>query len=167
MGKTLQQIFTEKKITTQAAALKLCKGKRFKIITPPAGWSASGHNYGPVGTIFTATVTSPSNFSGIGGSGGCCALKANCNSIYYYEVEFCGGTLDDLQSEQKENLLEIEKLRAENAILDEKMEYMKVNDLTEYDEDLFKVFNILKVLDKKNVTGMDRAKAVQDIIKLS
>ncbi len=168
MGKTLQQIFTEKKITTQTAALKLCKGKKFKIVAPPQGYGASGHNYGAVGTMFTANVASASNFAGLGGSSGSCALKGpGFNGIYYYEVELMGGTLEDLQNEQKDNLKEIEKLKAENAILDEKMEYMKVNELTEYDEDLFRVFYILKVLDKKNVTGMDRAKAVQDIIKLS
>lgn len=167
MAKTLDQVFKEKKITTQAAAFKFCKGKKFKIVTPLAGQAGSGHSYGPAGSTFIATVSGPSSFSYLAGPNGGCPLLVGRNTIYYHEVIMIGGTLADLEEEQKDNLAQINQLKEDNNTLDEKMEYMKVNGLVDYDDELFKVFNILKVLDRKTVTGMDRAKAVREIIDLS
>lgn len=155
MGKTVHAYLTDKKIITDIAAMtKALVGRTVKIKS-----LSTGHNYGSVGSKFKIECF-------IGWNGSNVILKNNQGAyIGLNEIEILPQTIEELQNEKLENDKLIADLIEEKNIIDNKIAFLQENNLEEYDEELFKITEVLKKLDDGSLTGIERAKAIADIIK--
>lgn len=89
----------------------------------------------------------------------------NSYSVMLTDIEMYELTKADFE-ESKKNLDEkINELQKEKVSIDSKIAFMQENNLEVYDEDLFKVNEVLKKLDDNSLTGIERAKVIASIIK--
>lgn len=163
MAKKLEQFIKEKKITSVTALNKHLKGKTVVIVTPPASCGHSGHNYGSIGTKIK--IEQCYNYYHHGGARATVQLRTGGTSIYVGELEVLGGTMEDLKAERGALTKRILDAQKDIEEIDGKIKYLTDNGLTEYDEELFRVMDMLKVIDDKGLDQMARAKAVMSLLQ--
>jgi hypothetical protein len=116
-------------------------GKRVKILTN--GVSA------PVGTISKVVSV---------GDGGV-YIESFKSLLFYSEVEI-------LSSYTKEDInKDITSLKKEIAELKLKEQFMIDNNVEEFDETQYKVFQTLATLDNKDISDVEKSKLIADLIK--
>ncbi len=120
------------------------------------------HNYGPKGAILYVNKSTAVNNNTITG-----AIKEDGtkgNSILFSEVSIVDESISGLKKD-KDKLIE-DKIDIEDKIcnIDEKIEFMKVQGLSKFNEEEYKVFKVLQEL-KTYKTDMELAKSVAKIIK--
>lgn len=82
----------------------------------------------------------------------------NCGFIYGEEVLDAKTTREQLESR-------IKSLKEEIAELNSKLDFMNEHKLEEYDADTFKAFSVLKLVDNKKLSTIDKAKLIAELIK--
>lgn len=152
MGKTVQAYLASRKISHNEQA-KLMIGKSIRIIG-----CTSGHNYGAVGSIVKIYCWNNNN-------GGYVQINQNYSSIMLADMEILPQTIAELLEEKELNDKAIAGLQQDKLDIDSKIAFMKENNVDEYDEELYKVTQVLKKLDDGSLTGIERAKAIASIIK--
>lgn len=131
------------------------KGKEFIVIG-----NSGRHNYGCAGTRFKPScVVSCSTLNGTN-------LIPGGNSIQWTEVSLV--EVDNKTSIVErigENKKNIEALRDENALLEEKLAFMEENKLTEFSEEEFRVYRTLELVESKKLTKLQKAQAIAGLFK--
>ena len=89
----------------------------------------------------------------------------NSGTLYFSHISLGPQNIAGLKEEMVDNEKAAAALLAENESIKSKIEFMEANKLEEYDEELFKVFEVLKQLDNKKLVGIERAKVIAQIIK--
>ena len=93
-------------------------------------------------------------------------FKANPGNYFNYcDLELCPLTIEELNATKVANIARIADIVAANTKIDQQIAFITDNNLTEYDEDLFKVTQVLKQLEIDGLSILDRAKAIASIIK--
>lgn len=143
------------------------EGKKCKVIS-----AANGHNWGPVDSTFTITfkeLNGGTHGYVVAGNGGYItnAKKGGVytNSIYFTNFTIEGYTIEAFEEQIEVNKKEIKELQEENKSLEARIKFMKENDMEEYDEDVFKSLEVLQLLEKDNLSQIDKAKIIANIIK--
>ena len=132
-------------------------GKKIRVIE-----NTAGHNM-PIGTVFTVNMAQ-SGGSNVSGTYYRFDTKSSYN-VMLTDVEMCNLSIEDMQESKKILDEKISSLQKEKVAIDSKIAFMQENNLTEYDEDLYKVNEVLKKLDDATLTGIERAKVIASIIK--
>lgn len=132
-------------------------GKKIRVIE-----NISNHNM-PIGTIITVDMAQNGG-TNITGTFYRFDTK-NSYSVMLTDVEMCNLSIEDMQESKKVLDKKIIYLQKEKVAIDSKIAFMQENNLTEYDEDLYKVNEVLKKLDDATLTGIERAKVIASIIK--
>lgn len=126
--------------------------------------SGSGHNY-KLGTTYTISAFNP---SGVGTPQQLVQLKDDKgkvgNWIYCNEFDLWPLNREQLNARKAALDEEIAKLVAEKGDVDTKLEYMDANGLDTYDENEYRIFRALGVLDAET-DRMKRAKLLAEILK--
>lgn len=92
-------------------------------------------------------------------------IKENMN-IYFLEKDIDTSYTKEMIEEEISNFeKEIVKFEKEISSLRDKQKFMDDNGLTEYDEDQFKVYKTLSVLEQKETSQMEKAKIIADLIR--
>ena len=155
----VQEFLTSKSVTVtdQVSVLKVLKGKKVRVIG-----NGAGHNL-PMNSIFTVDMA---NCGGTNHTGTFYRLDAKSSySVMLTDIEMCNLTKEDMQASKKYLDEKISEMQKEKLLLDSQIAFMQDNNLEEYDEDLFKVNEVLKKLDDVTLTGIERAKVIASIIK--
>ena len=133
--------------------IEMIVGKRIKII------GNSGHNYGVVGTVFEADCF-------VGWNGTSAQLKNNLGYINFYDLELSILlTVEELNKISEDNLKKIVDITVENTEIANKIKFITDNNLTNFDEDLYKVNTVLNTLDNAGLSTLERAKIIANLIK--
>lgn len=127
--------------------------------------NSNSHNYGPIGTVVEVTGSpyvnggSGNNFTAVSNlvSGGNQIMFANFSVIEDYTVDMLEEQLEKLKQAKKDIDVEIVEVKA-------KVSFMKDNKLDTFNENEFKVFHTLQLLSKKDLSEMDKAKAIAKLI---
>lgn len=167
-SKTVQIVLQEKGISHDVMAIRAFLEGKEVVIQNQTGT----HNYGATGSKFTITFVEMA-----GGSSSQCttqyisnAKKGGCytNALYFTQIAFASAdTIPDLEVEIKKNKDKIKELQKDNESLSMKIEFMKENDMEEYDENVFKSYEVMKLLEKEGMTTIEKAKIIAKIIKSS
>lgn len=154
--KTVQSVLNEKGIINGTQAMALLIGK---TITMPAntGYGTKGTKIRIDGSWLVAPQCGPGQNGYIYQSSG--------GAFYFSNMTMSEQTVKGLEEEMKANLEEIAEIMEANEVISSQISFMKENDLEEYDEDLHKTFEVLKSLDNKKLSGLERAKVIASIIK--
>lgn len=131
-------------------------GKKIKIISV-----AGGHNYGPVGTVLeltniaTASISSSSINYGI----------PNGNTLRFTEftvlTEITSKEIKEDIKMYKEQLKEIE---ASITQCNNKLDYLKEIGSDKFDDNEFKAYETLKLVDNKKLSTIEKAKLIAKLI---
>ncbi len=118
------------------------KGTTFKVVS-----NSNSHNY-PMETVLRTNKI--------------CKAKAGVvvggyNTLSINDVEFIPMTIKDLEER-------LYRLEAEAQELDKKIEFCKSMNLTEFDEDYYKIYNTLSILETKK-TKKEKTVLIKNLIK--
>jgi hypothetical protein len=138
---------------------KIKVGKTYKVIKTPPGLACS-NGYG------TYQSDSERNIKII-------SKDPNSNKVYSGECYYFPYELKSLEPDTKEEILEsikevqneIETKNSEISNLRSKLKFMEENGLEEFDEDQFKVFRTLELIDSKDLSKMEMVKEIAKLIK--
>lgn len=159
-GKNVQQLLNEKGITTGPQALQLLMGKTVVMSNAVGGYKAGDKVKIDMSGGWQAAPACAAGQNGYIYHGGSAAF-------YFSNMSISVQTKEGLEAEMVENENSIKELMAENESIKLKIEFIAANSLEEYDDELFKVYEVLKQLDNKKLTGIERAKVIAKIIKNS
>ena len=144
-------------LNNQKKVFKELNGKRVRIIA-----NMSGHNMA-IGTPFKVDMAAS---GGANSAGTYCRLDTkNSYNVLLTDIEIYELTKADLEESKKVLDKKINELHEEKISIDGKLAFMQENNLEVYDEDLFKVNEVLKKLDDNSLTGIERAKVIASIIR--
>lgn len=140
------------------AIRRALEGKKLVVITPAPGTHQSGHNYGPAGEVFTPSkgIGSYSTTNGAG-------LIPGGNTIYWTELAIGSSSIEELKNELEDIKKRAKRLDEEFAETENKIAFMSANNLEEYDDNQFKVYQTLQVLKGKK-TDIEKAKIIASLI---
>ena len=154
---TVYSVLLRKGLKDNYAIVRFLNGKTVEILN-----TIGSHNYGGVGTKFTIDIQSGyeacSSTSGnyLNGPGG--------NSISFKYLAFVAQTVEELTNELTSIDTQIQEAKEQQAEIKAKIKFMKENGLKEFDDTDFKVYAVLKVLEK-GASTLDMAKAISALIK--
>lgn len=156
--KTIAQLIVDKNLTNNSAAIAdMVKGKKLKVIS-----SANGHMYGKIGTMFTASSSLAANYvnAQLGSH-----LMPNMGSIYWTCLCFAGtDTIGEIDQEIAEYSAQAESISSKIEELLDKKRFMVANDLTEFDEMDYKVYQLLSTMNK-DASDVQKAKIISKLLK--
>jgi hypothetical protein len=81
------------------------------------------------------------------------------------EVKILPYTKINLQELSRDINIKISELSKENDLIEDKITYLEETKLEEFDETEYKVYQILKLLNVSNITDIEKAKLIADMIK--
>ncbi len=154
---TVQDVLNKKGIVNMVQAMQFLRGRVVTLLATVGGHGKVGDKL-KIGDNY---VCSPQCGAGQNGY----LYYGSSNALYLFQITLGDQTIEGLQQEINDNSEEVMRLKAENESIERKIAFMKENDLKEYDEDLFKVNEVLKQLDNKKITGLEKAKLIAAIIK--
>lgn len=131
-------------------------GKQLKVIGNTAGHNVS------MGTIITVlrvnypTTPNPVYIANVNGGN---------RSFYIEDVELCPLTIEQISDAIKALDTEIEANKKEQEVLRSKIKFMQENKLDVYDEDTFKVYHTLKLLDNDKLSKIEKSNLISQLIK--
>jgi len=131
------------------------KGKRVKLIKAPAGKTNSENRYIGTDEIFVISSQNTSyNYAWyIRNEAG-----ATMGWVYEYEMKFVPESREEIQNELKE-------LEIKANILKEKINWLDETGNTEFDDNEFKVYQTLKLLEKDGISIVEKSKAIAALIR--
>lgn len=156
---TVYSVLVKKGLRNSHEIATFLNGKRVEVIS-----SVGNHNYGSVGTKFTVDI--------VPGYESCNQLTGNylngptSNGISMKYLVIVAQTVDELTQELNECENNIKEIEIQKQALKAKIKFMKDNSLKEFDDTDFKVYAVLKVLEK-GASTLDTAKAISKLIKES
>ena len=132
----------------KAKKLTVKIGDKIKIV-----YNGAGHNL-PIGSVHTVTNITNNTYGDIyvasphGGS----------LTVYAGDFELVPQTVEEIEKN-------IAELKEEISVLESKVEFMKINNLEEYDEMQFKAFSVLQLL-KASKSDIEKAKIIAKLIEV-
>lgn len=154
---TFQNYLIRNGIRTTAKIRDAVKGKRFRIIE---SGRSTGQNYGLPGDVFIADNPGLAVSTQYG-----TGLTLGGNTIYWYELELVNpSTVEELEKDLDRIKSDVAKLEAEYETTKLKIAFIKENQLEEFNEDQFKVYQTLQVLKTKK-SDIEKAKLIAQLIK--
>lgn len=155
-NKTVQQLINENKITSQQALSQFLIGKTVTVNVDGHAYNKKGAKVKVDGTWIIMYGNPRSYFY----------LASNSGILYYLDQVAIGDqSLKSLEESITENDKEIKRLQSENELTDQKISFMKENKMDTYDDDVFKVLEVLHALEAKSGTKLEKAMAIAKIIK--
>lgn len=151
-----------KKHRTTASMNAAVSGKKVKIISNSIG--QHGIPVGDTGTIIKYNGSPQAPYYGSFTVQGPASTGAPW-TVYGSEFKFGESKLKDLQEEVKSIENEILESKKQIEVIQQKIAFMVDQGLEEYDEDTFKAFSILKMLDDKKLSNIDKAKLISTLVK--
>lgn len=156
MRKTFKLVRTEKKLTTTQKIRDYLRGKTIRIEN-----SNGGHDYGAPGTTLIldmtyATITTSSISRARPGGAG--------NTLSFQNFSVGPETIEDLNEEIKNNKKRIKEINQEIKTCEMKIKYLTETGSDEFDEMEYKAFNVLTVLEEANLTKLERAKLISELV---
>ena len=144
-------------LTNQREVSKELIGKKVRVIA-----NIAGHNM-EIGTTIKVDIAI---YGGSNNNGTYYRLDTkNSYNVMLTDIEIYELTKENFEELKKNLEKKISQLQKEKTLIDSKLTFMKENNLEVYDEDLFKVNEVLKKLDDTTLTGIERAKVIASIIK--
>jgi hypothetical protein len=146
-----------KKLIKKEKMAKIVVGKKYRVIKTPVGMPSSGGS-GTGGGNLEVMIVSKNGVEG--------KWNSKEGSWYY------GYELKSLEPDTKEEILEsikeveseIRTKNSEISNLKSKLKFMEDNGLEEFDEDQFKVFRTLELIDSKELSKIEMAKEIAKLI---
>jgi hypothetical protein len=133
------------------------KGKKVKLINGPNTLATSSNSYRGTNTVFTVGDRSPSYDRAWYLKGG-----ENCESSYgwafEWEMVIDAQTKEDFEKRLKE-------LNDEVEIVKTKIEWLNESGNEEYNEDEYKVYQTLKLLENDKMSRQEKSKLIAELIK--
>lgn len=152
---------------TVAEVVNALKGKTVEVIG-----NRNSHNYGPVGTKFKVwTGLSSTGRTKISQSTQMTAIDHNGggNTIMFRDIHLVGGggggSIKDLEQEIKDKQDEIKGIKAEIEDIKLKISYLKEIGEKDFDEDEYKAYSIMTLLENGETTKKEKAKLIASLIK--
>lgn len=136
------------------------KGKKIKLknCTPTGQSSSSNSNLGSckefiVGDVYGSGANNSKayNIHSIDG-------KKHEGWVYDYEMEISVLTVEELQKE-------LQEAKDKVTHVQNKIDYLNESGAKEYDEEQFKVYSTLKLLENKELSMFEKSKLIADLIK--
>jgi hypothetical protein len=144
-------------LANQREVSKELIGKKVRVIANIAGHSMA------IGTTINVDIAL---CGGTNNNGTYYRLDTkNSYSVMLTDIEMHEITKEDFEESKKILDEKISQLQKEKTLIDAKLTFMKENNLEFYEEDIFKVNEVLKKLDDNSLTGIERAKVIASIIK--
>lgn len=84
---------------------------------------------------------------------------------YANEIKIYSSSIEDLEEENVSITKKIEELTKEINDNTLKVEFMKLNNITEFDETDFKVYKTLDLLENNTISKLEKAKLIADLVK--
>ena len=144
-------------------------GKRIKIVK-----MTGAHNYGPIGTVHEIQAIVGSVGGGTGNvytsisvlipQGNNIAFT-NFTVIEEVSEAILLGDIEKLNLDKEELGTQIEECDAKIALVKERLSYLKENNLEVFDEEEFKSFRALSLLEDDNLSKLEKAKILANIIR--
>jgi hypothetical protein len=146
------------KLIKKEKMAKIVVGKKYRVIKTPVGMTSSGGT-GTGGGNLEVLINSKN-------TGGEDRWNSNNGSWYYgYELKSLEPyTKEEILESIKEVESEIRTKNSEISNLKSKLKFMEENGLEEFDEDQFKVFRTLELIDSKELSKMEMAKEIAKLI---
>jgi hypothetical protein len=135
------------------------KGKKIKLkkCTPDGKTSSSNGNFGSCKEyIVDEKNTHYCNAYFIREAG----TNVNAGWVYDYEMENFSITAEELQKDLQEAKDKVTQVQ-------NKIDYLNESGAKEYDEEQFKVYSTLKLLENKDLSLIEKSKLIADLIKKS
>jgi hypothetical protein len=129
-------------------------GKKVKIIKTPCGKPSSNFRNEGREMYVVEQCVSYSNAWLL-------STSPNGHSVgfaYDYEMEVININLETIEQELLKKQFEVETLR-------DKIKWMKEAGVAEFNEDQFKVYQTLKLLDNNNLSTLEKSKLIAELIK--
>ena len=155
MMKTFTQQKRERKLTTVAKIKAYLQNKRIKIVN-----NAGGHNYGINGTtILLETPTMHVSTTGLSGGfpGG---NTINFNEFMVIDIL----TKDDILNNIEDIEKNIKSLKRDIADEKLKLEFLKETKSKEFNENEFKAFKTLSLLENDSLSKIEKARLIATLI---
>jgi hypothetical protein len=139
-------------------------GDKVRSAGKPSNKSGNGylnyHSYPDMEFTIIADITGNSKqFTSWGGKYNISSPGlTNCGYVYGDEIVSSVITKEELTSK-------IKSLKEEITELNSKLDFMNEHKLEEYDADTFKAFSVLKLVDNKKLSTIDKAKLIAELIK--
>lgn len=148
-GKDLGPFKTQKEANTKLI------GKVVKVIA-----NRAGHNY-PIGSRIT--ITGVHNISNLV----TCTVRTAESSYSFYldDFEISGQTIEELEKDIVDYEKSIKEFQLDIENIKSKISFMKKNEIKEFDENQFKAYYTLELLDNKKLNNIQRAQAIAKLIK--
>jgi hypothetical protein len=128
-------------------------GNKIKVIA-----NKGGHNY-EIGEVYKVVKIYNDSLTAKSLDG-----KFVGNSLYGTEIEFVSLTIDELKEDNeslKANIAEIQKEIEDNNL---KIAWMEENGVSEYDENQFKAFRTLSLLEDETLSKLEKAKLIGELV---
>jgi len=129
-------------------------GKKVRMIKTPCGKQSSKFGYeGREMYVVSKNSSYPNTWS--------LSASPNGHSIgwaFDYEREVIFINLETIEQDLLKKQLEVETLK-------DKIKWMKEAGVAEFDEDQFKVYQTLKLLDNHNLSTLEKSKLIAELIK--
>lgn len=154
--KTMQEVLISKGYTNSNQALEFLRGKTI-ILNTTCSYGSKGNR-----------IKIDSTYLGSGGAvNGGYIYAGSGAALYFRYMAVAAETIEELTNEIADNEKSIKELGAENELIRSKIEFMQTNALEEFDDEVFKTYHVLKQLDNKKLTDIEKAKIIARIIKSS
>lgn len=134
------------------------QGKKIEILI-----NINGHNYGAAGDIIEFTSMSSASVNQTSLSYGIPGGNTFNYSQFRVVLEETAADFKAAIKREKIKFKEIEKNIEE---LQSKIDYLKETGLDKFDEDQYKALKVLELLDKPNLSKLEKSKIIADLIKL-
>lgn len=140
-------------------------GKKVKIIA-----NTSGHMYGAIGNSFTVDCIRDFDGETLQLLNSASNIDDEYDDeegqyISLRDIEFQPDiTVQDFMRSKQELSSKIDEIKSQMSLIDDKLTFMLENNLTEFDEETFKVMQILDKIDNSDLSNSEKAKAVLAII---
>lgn len=144
-------------LTNSQQKLEYLKGKEIIIIG-----RAGGHSYGPIGTTFIVGPYAYLNGTSLGGAN----EDGSGNNIRLTEFALAAPlTKKEFLAKNKEIELQIEELKNKIKLNLDKIEFLKETNSEEFDDNEFKAYHTLQLVDNPNLTRIEKARLIADLLK--
>lgn len=156
--RNLEEYLASNSLTTKPLVESHLEGKTLVVIA-----NSNNHPYGPKGTKFKAVFdmsTVSYNTTHV-----CIRFATFTNGLFTKDFNIVlNDTVESLNEEMKEINEQIISKQASLQKIEEKLTFMREHNLTEFDEDLMQIYNILGTISSKKVSLMDKAVEIKKLL---
>jgi hypothetical protein len=137
--------------------LKLKVGAKVKVIANTSSHSYKiGETYEIINLYYSGSQVTSVQAKFPNGTAG--------NSLYLLDIECVAYTIEDFEEANKDLIDQLEATKKEISDNEERIAWMKENNIVEFNETEFKAFKTLTLLEDDSLSKMEKAKLISELV---